>query len=525
MSKQLRVLLVEDSENDAVLVTRELKKGGYVPVVERVETPESMRKVLNEKTWDLVISDYVLPRFSGLDALKLLKKSGIDLPFVVVSGKIGEDTAVEAMRAGAHDYIMKDNLTRLNPAIKRELEEVKVRQERRDAERDLVQSHNELEKTNKKLLDEISERKKLEKQVFEEKEYLQNVIDSATEIIIAVDKNNRINTWNKSAEQITGYKQKDVINRSIHKLNLFDDSDKILDTIKTVYKEKRFGHEDLVLITKNNEKRIIRLFGSAIRGNENQELGVLFIGHDITKDVEIHGKLIDGKSYIIPDKKNDSAFDIFVDLTTTDYNGLLITRSNPLDIKSITSSKNIKTFFLSQQKLEDFENISTLENLKKKIDDFSNKNKNSVILLDGVHYLFTQFSFDKFLEMLYQLDEIILKNKSIMFLRIDPSTIDERQMAIIENELQMLPSQKVEGLVIQDEVYEILKFIFEQNQSNALVPMKKIMSRFKISFSTAADRVETLEKKGLAFTKRQGKLRTVYVTEKGKTLLHKRQTA
>jgi predicted transcriptional regulator len=112
-----------------------------------------------------------------------------------------------------------------------------------------------------------------------------------------------------------------------------------------------------------------------------------------------------------------------------------------------------------------------------------------------------------------------------MFLRIDPSTIDERQMAIIENELQMLPSQKVEGLVIQDEVYEILKFIFEQNQSNALVPMKKIMSRFKISFSTAADRVETLEKKELAFTKRQGKLRTAYVTEKGKTLLHKRQTA
>ncbi len=98
-------------------------------------------------------------------------------------------------------------------------------------------------------------------------------------------------------------------------------------------------------------------------------------------------------------------------------------------------------------------------------------------------------------------------------------------MAIIENEFQMLPSQKVEGLVIQDEVYEILKFIFEQNQSNALVPMKKIMSRFKISFSTTADRVETLEKKGLAFTKRQGKLRTVYATEKGKTLLHKRNTA
>lgn len=525
MNKQLRVLLVEDSEDDAVLVIRELKKGGYTPVIKRVETPEEMQKLLEEKTWDLVVSDYVLPRFSGLNALKLLKKSGIDIPFIVVSGKIGEDTAVEAMRAGAHDYIMKDNLTRLNSAIRRELEDAEIRQKRRDAEKDLVQSHKELEKINKKLLEEISERIKLEKQVFEEKEYLQNVIDSASEMIIAVDKNNRINTWNKSAEEITGYKQKDMVNRSIHKLNLFDDSEKVINTIKSVYKEKRFGHEDLVLITKNNDKRIIRLFGSAIWGKENQELGVLFVGHDITKDVEIHGKLIDGKSYIIPDKKNDSAIDIFADLTTSDYNGLLITRSNPLDIKSLTSSTYIKTAVFSQEKLEGFENVSNLEDLKKKIDDFGKKNKNSVILLDGVHYLFTQFSFDKFIETLYQLNDTISKNKSIMFLRIDPTTLDERQMAIIENELQMLPSQKVDGLVIQDEVYEILKFIFEQNQSNALVPMKKILSRFKISFSTAADRVETLERKGLAFTKRQGKLKTVYVTEKGKTLLHKRKTA
>jgi predicted transcriptional regulator len=112
-----------------------------------------------------------------------------------------------------------------------------------------------------------------------------------------------------------------------------------------------------------------------------------------------------------------------------------------------------------------------------------------------------------------------------MFLRIDPLTVNERQMAILENELNILPSQKIEGLIIQDEIYDILKFIFEQNQSNALVSMKKIMERFKLSFSTVADRVETLEKKGLVFSKRQGKLRTVYNTEKGKTLILKRKVA
>ena len=98
-------------------------------------------------------------------------------------------------------------------------------------------------------------------------------------------------------------------------------------------------------------------------------------------------------------------------------------------------------------------------------------------------------------------------------------------MAIIENELNLLPSQKIEGLIIEDDVYDALKYIYEQNQNNALVSFKKIMARFKIAYSTAAKRLETLEEKGLIFTKRQGKLRTVYISEKGKTLLHKRTTA
>ena len=133
MSRQLKVLLVEDSEDDAALLTRELKKSGIQPLVQRVETEEAMKKALAKQEWDVVIADYVLPCFSGLDAVKVLKKTGKDLPFIIVSGKIGEDTAVETMKAGAHDYIMKGNLARLLPAIEREMEEAKVRQKRREA--------------------------------------------------------------------------------------------------------------------------------------------------------------------------------------------------------------------------------------------------------------------------------------------------------------------------------------------------------------------------------------------------------
>ena len=124
MKIPLKVLIIEDSEDDTLLLLRELEKNGYVPVSQRVETAEALRAALQEKTWDIILSDYHLPRFSGLQALLLFKESGMDIPFILVSGMIGEELAVEAMKTGAHDYIMKGNLARLVPAIERELREV-----------------------------------------------------------------------------------------------------------------------------------------------------------------------------------------------------------------------------------------------------------------------------------------------------------------------------------------------------------------------------------------------------------------
>jgi PAS domain S-box-containing protein len=525
MSKELRVLIVEDSEDDAVLLTRELQKGGYKPVVERVDMPEAMKKSLNDKTWDVVISDYIMPKFSGLDALKIFQKSGLDIPFIVVSGKIGEDTAVEVMRAGAHDYIMKSNLKRLIPAIKRELADFEVRQERKKVKEDLKQSYAELEEINKKLQDEISERRKAENDAIKTREHLQNVIDSAAEIIISVDQNKRITTWNKTAEELTGYKNKDVLNRSINKLPIFDNSQQMIDLIKSVCQEKRPGYSNVVILTKTNTKKIIRVTGSVIKVEGKSNGGVLFIGKDITKDLEAHGKLLPGNSYFIPDKTNTSSIDLLADMTTSGYHGLFITRTSPEMIKSAHLPSAIQALLLSQEKTKGFGNITDLATLLTKIKQFSEKNKDAVILLDGMHYLLTCFPFEKIIETIYRINDLMAKNKSILLLRFDPALVDAKQLAIIENELHLLPSQKIEGLIIEDDVYDALKYIYEQNQNNALVSFKKIMARFKIAYSTAAKRLEILEEKGLIFTKRQGKLRTVYISEKGKTFLHKRATA
>lgn len=134
METLLQVLLVDDSEDDALLILRELRQGGFHPISERVDTESAMKAALSNKEWDLILSDYNMPFFSTYEALSILKESGRDIPFILVSGAIGEENAVQLMKEGAHDYVMKDRIRRLVPAINRELKEADERNLRRTAE-------------------------------------------------------------------------------------------------------------------------------------------------------------------------------------------------------------------------------------------------------------------------------------------------------------------------------------------------------------------------------------------------------
>src|SRR2546421_3532159 len=139
MHVPLRVLIAEDSEDDARLLLRELQRAGYAPTHERVDNPAAMTAALDRHGWDLVIGDYSMPAFSGPAALALLRARDLDTPFIFVSGTIGEDVAVEAMKAGAQDFLTKGNLRRLVPAIERELRDAEVRRERRRAQTALLE--------------------------------------------------------------------------------------------------------------------------------------------------------------------------------------------------------------------------------------------------------------------------------------------------------------------------------------------------------------------------------------------------
>jgi PAS domain S-box-containing protein len=151
----LRVLLVEDNEDDSVLLVRSLRAEGFNPDWLRVDDAEGLRSALAAQEWDIVLADYALPRFSGSAALALIKRMGLDIPVILVSGTIGEEIAIEAMRAGAVDYIMKDKLGRLGPSIRREVTDARIRRDKRQADEDLRESARRWQTTFDAITDAI----------------------------------------------------------------------------------------------------------------------------------------------------------------------------------------------------------------------------------------------------------------------------------------------------------------------------------------------------------------------------------
>jgi PAS domain S-box-containing protein len=224
MNRPLRVLLVEDSEDDAELLAYELECSGYELIYERVDTASKMNAALAQQTWDIIIADYTLPSFSAPAALTLLQERQLDLPFIIVSGTIGEDIAVAAMKAGAHDYLMKGKLARLAPTIERELREASERHKRREAEQAVRQNE----------------------------ERFRALIENALDIITVVNADGIIDYESPSIERVLGYKPEDLVGKNIFDYIHLEDRANLVQTLNqlvqnsnlTLSIEFRFQHQD-----------------------------------------------------------------------------------------------------------------------------------------------------------------------------------------------------------------------------------------------------------------------------------------
>lgn len=153
MTKNIRLLLIEDNEDDAVLLERTIRKSGYNIELRQICTSEELVNALQDEQWDAVLCDYMMPKFTVRDAMDVIRKTGLDLPFIIVSGTISDETAVEMMRGGAHDYLTKSNLSRLIPALDREISEAEQRRKRREVEDRLRES----ERKHRMLVESITD--------------------------------------------------------------------------------------------------------------------------------------------------------------------------------------------------------------------------------------------------------------------------------------------------------------------------------------------------------------------------------
>lgn len=254
MSKQLHVLLVEDSEDDALLLLRELKKGGYQVEYERVDTPDAMSAALDSGKWDIIIADHVMPHFSGLSALKLLKKKEIDLPFILVSGKIEDDIAVESMKAGAQDFINKHNFARLVPAIERELAEADVRLKRKLAEEALRKSE----------------------------EKYRSIVETANEGIFVVDRERRFTFVNQHTLDIFGVTIDEILGR---KMDEFVAPNEMADHLKEIQERTKgkVSQYERCFLRKENRTICCIVSVSGLFDENNQFMGSIGMLLDITE--------------------------------------------------------------------------------------------------------------------------------------------------------------------------------------------------------------------------------------------------
>ena len=259
MPAPLHLLLVEDSEDDAFLLLRHIRKAGYELVYERVQTAEDLKTALETQHWDLIISDHAMPNFTGMEALEVLQATGQDIPFIMVSGAVGEERAVQIMKAGASDYVMKDNLSRLMPAVERELRDAQNRRERKAAEAQIYK--------------------------------LSSALAQSASLVMILDTENKIEFVNETFSRITGYSAAEVFGKKGEILESGMHAQGYYDELRSNMAEGKDWRGEILNRKKDGSHYWAYLTVSAIRNEKGAISHFLSIQEDITERKRLESEL------------------------------------------------------------------------------------------------------------------------------------------------------------------------------------------------------------------------------------------
>lgn len=262
MEKRLNILAVEDLEDDLFLLLRHLKRNGYTVSSYRVDNEKDLRKAFEKGGWDIIISDFSMPQFNGLKALQIYNDYKLDIPFILLSGTIGEDVAVEAMKLGAHDYIMKDKLGRLVPAIERELKEAKNRREKLIAQNKLKESE----------------------------EGYRTVVENAFDIIFTISTDGKILRVNEAVKNIGNWEKEDLIGRPISEIIHPEDLRFVQKRMEITLCGMQDGEYEIRL-KKKDSSYFIGAMKTTLLKKDGKAEGILGFVRDVTKKKEMEERV------------------------------------------------------------------------------------------------------------------------------------------------------------------------------------------------------------------------------------------
>ncbi len=359
----------------------------------------------------------------------------------------------------------------------------------------------------------------------EMKQYLENIINSTSEIIFSLDAKQRVTIWNKRIAQITGYTSKSIIGKDLFLISLIQESNPFKEYLETCYKRTTRSY-DVKIQTKHGDYRLLRLQGSLVKAEDDEINGVVFTGRDITSDAQIHGHLVSGLSYLILDEHSSKAVDLMKGLLLNGYDGLMITRDYSSDALLDSSKMMSLAMYTFSQKINFSSNdsaiVSDTSTLVQILIDFFSEHDQSIALIDRLDFLIALHGFKTVMQTIYQISSIASKYNGIVLIRLNPSVVSSTELAILREELARLPDQNINHITIDKKLFDILRFVDEQNRSKSLVSYKHVSKTFSITKVTTAKRITALADKDLIAIKKRGRLKTIYITDKGKRLLQRR---
>ncbi len=366
---------------------------------------------------------------------------------------------------------------------------------------------------------DITEQEDYRLELLQQKNYLELLVNSISKIIFTINVNNKVNIWNKTTEATTGIKQNEIRGKDFTTKGIFENISEIQSYIDDVSTGKIGFLKNIVLRLPHNDKRIWEVSASSLKQN-NEIAEIIFICSDITFKEQSQGEFVPGLSYIILDTKIEKIQDIFKSLLNQNWTGYYISRTNE-DIALVFQGNIPKFSSISMDKDKPI-TISTLDELYNNIATFAKTTDRAVILLDRIDFLITQFSFHEVVKTLYNINDVIKKHKCLFFIRINKRYITEEQYALLQEEFNKLPSRELARIQLNDDEYNMLYHIIQQNEKNNLVTQTYICKEIKISKVTAQKRIMDLSSQGLILSRKQGRIKCLYITEKGKELLKSR---